>query len=230
MRGVFAICGLLGLLALATWHLHPVLAWELDVGPRLEAHANAPQMRVETHTSVSEPPADWTRLEVDNLTLYVPIQAEHLERCETCTGECRMKIEGGAIIVYEPHVPETYEEALDSVAPDPREISITRPAWRNWATIEALTEIVENENRKMTALRFHTPSSRGVVIVLPPGARQRYVIYAYSPAGEPARVVRITTSREADVMRVLESLVVSGDGIGADGARVSRCTAPAPSA
>ena len=229
MRGVIAVCGLFGFLALATWHVRPVLVWHLDVGPRLEGHANAARMEVETRTSVSEPPTDWTRLEVDNLTLHVPILAEYLERCETCIGECRLEIEGGAITVYEPRIPETYEEALDTVAPDAGEISLARPAWRNWATIEALTEIVENENNPMGALRFDTPKSRGVVIVLPAAAYRRYVIYAYSPEGDPARVVRIATSREADVMRVLESLAVSsGDSIGADGARVSRCTQPAP--
>ena len=94
MRGVIAVCGLFGLLALATWHVRPVLVWHLDVVPRLEGHANAARMEVETRTSVSEPPTDWTRLEVDNLTLHVPILAEYLERCETCIGECRLEIEG----------------------------------------------------------------------------------------------------------------------------------------
>jgi hypothetical protein len=231
MRSVLAICGVFGLLALGAWHFHPVLAWHLDVGPRLEGHPNAAAMKVETFRSVSKPPADWTRLEVENLTLHVPILAEQLENCATCTGECRLEIQDGVMTVYEPRVPETYEEALDTSAPDPSEITVTRPAWRNWATLEALTQIVENENRPMRSLRFDTPSSRGVVLILPAGDYQRYIIYAYSPEGEPARVVRITTSRVADVMRVLESLEVSsGDGIGADGAPLSRCTPSAPSA
>ncbi|MFQ5418478.1 MAG: hypothetical protein ACE5FL_15735 [Myxococcota bacterium] len=209
---------LLGLAAFTAFalHLRPLAVWRFNVAPQLAEEPNALRMNVDTVDEFPAAPADWTTLAVDDFQLKAPIVGDQLVHCTECAAGCALHIDGGKLAVFDRAMAESYREALDRFAPDEDDLSLFRSAARNWRSIHALVGRVHSTSALPESFRFAAPGSHGVVTVHTQHDTQRYVVYAYSPMGRPARVLVLSGLSRRDLHRALGSLAFASTGERAD--------------
>lgn len=198
----------LALLAAGLWYLRPVLTWHYSARPQLRAHPNAARLNVETVTQFTPVGDDWPELRVDNLRIRAPIRIDERSRCAECGDRCVLQLEAGTLAIFDLPPPESYEEVVNLIAPDEDDISPRRAPGRNWDSIDALAARVGLAGEPPKTFRFRTQGARGVVSSFDVDSSHRFVIYAYSPAGDPTRVVGVTGASRALLVRMLGSLAV----------------------
>jgi hypothetical protein len=208
---------LLGLVALAglALHVRPLAVWRFTVAPKLADEPNSWRLHVDTVDQFPAAPDSWATLTVDDFRLKAPIARDQLTNCEACAARCVLRVDGGKLAVFDRTVSESYSEALDNFAPDVRDLSLLRSAARNWHSIHALVDRVQFASSLPESFRFAAPASRGVVTIHAQRDIPRYVIYAYSPVGRPARVLVLSGLSRDDLHRTLGTLRFTSPPAGA---------------
>ena len=176
----------------AAWHASPVALWHGRFAAQLAREGDAARLRSPTWSALPPPPRAWAELRIGAIALRAPLALEALPACGRCAGACRLPLDNrGTLAILDEPPPAGHGEVYDQFAPDAGDISLARPVWRNWRTIDALTDRVRSGSVPTRSFRFEAAESRGVVSQYRVDGVDRWVIYPYSRGGTAARVVGV---------------------------------------
>jgi hypothetical protein len=177
----------------ALWHASPVALWHCCFASQLAEEGDATRLHTVTWSGLPRPSRDWVLLRSGAITLRAPLAAEALPACGRCDVACRLPLDNrGTLALFDEGLPSEYELVFDRHAPDARDLSLLRSVNRNWRTIDALTDRARARSAPPQSFRFETARSRGVVTQFRVDDVTRYVVYAYSRQGSPARLIGVT--------------------------------------
>jgi len=201
--GVLLAGALLALLL----HALPLLLWHLQFERELAALGHPERLHAQTRDIPPQQPEAWTELRVDNFSLRAPLAANQRVRCAECALRCLLRLESaGSLVIFDAPTDESYENALDRFAPDADDLSLLRSVARNWQTIDAITDRARNSTEVVKSFRFTTPTAKGIVSEFRVENVSRFVVYAYAPSGESARMIGLAGIDLATLERLLGSL------------------------
>jgi pimeloyl-ACP methyl ester carboxylesterase len=197
-------------LAALVIHALPLLLWHLSFERELGALGHPERLHAVTRSGLPPAPAEWIELRVDNFSLRAPLAENQRMRCGECASHCLLRFENtGTLAVFDGPPEWSYGDALDRFAPDAGDLSLMRTVSRNWQTIDALTDRARIEGDVPASFRFATPTSAGVVTAFRVQNVPRFVVYAYAPSGEAARVIGIAGVEQSTLEQILGSLRIA---------------------
>lgn len=204
----------------------PLLLWHLRFERQLGALGHPERLRAERWADLSPAPAGWTTLRVDNLALRIPLPENERVRCRECATRCVLRLEeSGTLGIFDAPENQGYDDLLDYLAPDSGDLSLLRSIARNWQTIDALTDRARNRSEPPASFRFETRTAKGVVTAFHVNGVHRFVVHAFSPSGEPARVFGLAGIDRPTFERVLGGARVGEPGPEGSGEASSECGA-----
>ena len=212
MSRPWRIIALLGAAAVVALLIHalPLLLWHMSFERELEALGHPERLRTVTKSDLPTAPAEWTELRVDNFSLRAPLGKNQRMRCGECASHCLLRLEDtGTLAIFDAPPDHAYGDALDRFAPDAGDLSLMRTVARNWQTIDALTDRARVSGQVPESFRFATPTAVGVVTAFRVQGVPRFVVYAYAPSGEPARVIGISGVDRPMLEQILGSLRIA---------------------
>jgi hypothetical protein len=198
------------LVAAALWHARPVLVWHITVAPELRVSPRADRLHVPTLEDFPEVPADWGRFELAGFSLRAPIREDRAQACAPCAKTCALELSRGRLTLFDSSLPESYDAALAQFAPSADDVSIFRSSANNWRTIESLASRVSVRNDLPETFRFRAAASQGIVSRFESLGKERFVIYAYTLEGRPARVLALSRTGASRVHQILGGLDAGG--------------------
>ncbi len=212
------VATLFGLAAL--WHALPVALWHARFADQLAREGDATRLHTVTWTGLPLPARDWPALRTGALTVHAPLADVAMPACARCDANCRLPLDNrGTLAVFDEGLPADYAVVFDRHAPDARDISLWRSVGRNWQTIDALTDRARARSTPPHSFRFEAGGARGVVTQFDVDGVTRYVVYAYSREGVPARLIGVTGLHRDRFEGVLGSLAIEPE----NDARRSTC-------
>ena len=152
-------------------------------------------------------------------------------RCGECASHCLLRLEDtGTLVIFDAPPDQGYGDSLDQFAPDADDISLMRTVARNWQTIDALTDRARVSSEVPKSFRFATPTAVGIVTSFRVQGVPRFVVYAYAPSGEAARVIGITGVEQTTLDQILGGLRIASVAPAPGGSEsvTSECGSGAP--
>jgi pimeloyl-ACP methyl ester carboxylesterase len=207
-------------------HALPLLLWHFSFERELEALGHPERLRAVTRSNLPTAPAEWIELRVDNFSLRAPLGENQHMRCGECASHCLLRFEDtGTLAIFDAPPDQGYGDALDRFAPDSRDLSLMRSVARNWQTIDALTDRARVSGEVPESFRFTTPTAVGVVTAFRVQGVPRFVVYAYAPSGEAARVIGIAGVEQPTLEQILGGLRIASvaPAAGGSGPITSEC-------
>lgn len=187
----------------------PVALWHARFADQLAREGDATRLHTVTWAALPRPSRDWPVLRSGALTIHAPLADVAMAACGRCDGVCRLPLDNrGTLALFDEGLPADYAVVFDHHAPDARDISLWRSVHRNWQTIDALADRTRALSPPPRSFRFEGRGARGVVTQFDVDGVTRYVVYAYSRGGAPARLIGVAGLRRERFEGVLGSLQI----------------------